>query len=143
MNPLFKALALCVQAHHNQLDRANKPYALHCIRVAEQQTTEERMIVAFLHDVIEDCEITEADLEREFGPEIARKVALLSRGKDQPYEEYIQQVCRDTDCMYVKLSDLHDNTRVDRVDLKAAAKMPRYKKAYDTIITRLAKLSAS
>lgn len=141
--PLFRALALCVQAHDGQIDRDGKPHALHCIRVAEKQTTEDRMVLALLHDVVEDSDVPVAHIEADFGREIARKILLLTRMKDQSYIAYIRCICTDLDCMLIKKADIEDNTRVERVDIKAAKKMPIYKEAHAQIVDRLRELGAS
>ena len=59
---LKKALDIATNAHKEQIDKAGKPYILHPIRVSERCNTVEEKIVALLHDVIEDTEITPTTL---------------------------------------------------------------------------------
>ena len=54
MSLLEKALAIAVEAHRGQKDRAGKPYILHPLRVMGRVSTEDEQIVAILHDVVED-----------------------------------------------------------------------------------------
>ena len=61
-----KAMILAYDAHKNQFDKSNVPYIYHPIHLAEQMDTELECIVALLHDVVEDTEITFKDLEKEF-----------------------------------------------------------------------------
>ena len=57
-----KALHIAQKAHNGQTDKAGKPYILHTIRVAQRCNTDTERIVALLHDVIEDTEITPNNL---------------------------------------------------------------------------------
>lgn len=69
MNELLeKALRIAVEAHAGQMDKAGKPYIFHPLRVCCQCFTDEEKIVAFLHDTIEDIEVTAEDLHSEGFP---------------------------------------------------------------------------
>jgi (p)ppGpp synthase/HD superfamily hydrolase len=137
---ILKALKLCVEAHDGQTDRDGLPHALHSIRVAEKQTTSLRVVIAMLHDVLEDTDVPPERILTEFGETVAVAVAVLTRGKDEPWNAYVQRVCRNEDAMWVKKADIEDNTRVERMDLKAAARMPMYKEAHALIVKSLAGL---
>ena len=52
--------------HHNQIDKAGKLYAEHLQAVVNNlvEPTEEMIAVAWLHDSVEDTEITPNDLSR-------------------------------------------------------------------------------
>ena len=66
MNYLDKAIQIATTAHSNQVDKAGKPYILHPLRVMFKMDTETEMIVAVLHDIMEDCKgITTYYLEKE------------------------------------------------------------------------------
>ena len=53
-----KAIKVMYNAHKDQVDKAGMPYVLHPIHVAEQMQDEDRTIVALLHDVVEDSDMT-------------------------------------------------------------------------------------
>ena len=53
------ALELAVEKHKNQTDKAGNPYILHPLHVMENVNSKEGKIVAILHDIIEDTDITE------------------------------------------------------------------------------------
>lgn len=59
-----------------------KPVLLHSIQVAqmiwERDFSENTVIAAILHDVVEDTDITVADVKREFGQQVARYVESLT-----------------------------------------------------------------
>ncbi len=134
---ILQALRICYEAHAIQLDRDNKPHLFHCIRVAEKQATAERVVIALLHDVLEDSDIPITRLQAEFGEPIAAAVLALTRGKEEPWSSYIDRVCQNVDAMHVKISDISDNTRVERMDAKAAKRMPMYTEAYERITREL------
>ena len=49
-----KALKLCFDAHRDQLDKSGLPYVFHPFHLAEQMDSENAVILALLHDVVED-----------------------------------------------------------------------------------------
>ena len=51
---LEKAILIATQCHTGQVDRRGKPYILHPLRVMLKQRSKENMIIAVLHDVVED-----------------------------------------------------------------------------------------
>ena len=58
-----KALKICFECHKNQVDKAGMPYVFHPMHVADQMLDENTTIVALLHDVVEDTDITLDDLK--------------------------------------------------------------------------------
>ena len=52
------ASKIAYKAHEGQTDKAGVPYIFHPIHIAEQMDSEESCVVALLHDVIEDSDIT-------------------------------------------------------------------------------------
>lgn len=79
----LKALQFATNAHKVQLRKGTKrPYIFHPIGVAEnllnRNCTNKLVSAAFLHDTLEDTQVTYEDLEREFGLYIAEIVKGLS-----------------------------------------------------------------
>ena len=62
---VLKALRIAFAAHAGQFDKAGYPYFLHPYHLAEQMSDEDSVIVALLHDVIEDTSVTVEDLRKE------------------------------------------------------------------------------
>ena len=56
------ALNLCFEAHKNQRDKSGMPYVFHPFHLAEQMKDEKTTIVALLHDVVEDSDVTLDDV---------------------------------------------------------------------------------
>lgn len=112
-----KAMRIAYRAHDGQLDKSGVPYIFHPIHVAEQMQDEETTIVALLHDVVEDTEMTLDDIRREgFSEEILEAIRLLTHQKDTPYLAYVQQLKDNPIARAVKLADLRHNS--DRSRLK-------------------------
>jgi len=136
---LTKALLMCVEEHSKQKpDRDGNPHYAHSIRVMLKQTTPERMIVALLHDIPEDCGLEfYQTIETVFGPKIGYSVWMLTRTEGMPWNQYIRNVMKDEDAMYVKLADIEDNVSPGRMDEKARKNLIMYHEAYADICAAL------
>jgi len=135
MSLIEKCIAFALEAHRGQTDRNNRPYILHPLYLMSQMDTEEEMMTAVLHDVVEDTDYTLADL-REMGlPEsVLRAVSLLTHDKDAlSYDEYVRRLKPDPIARKVKMADLKHNMdirRLSAVTEKDAVRFEKYRKAY-------------
>jgi len=59
-----KARDIAYTAHAGQFDKSGKPYINHSVSVFELVDSQDEKIVALLHDVIEDTDITFDDLRK-------------------------------------------------------------------------------
>ncbi len=118
--PLFeRALALTSVKHAGQKDKGDDPYVMHVIRVMMGVETHEEKIVALLHDLLEDTDMTGEELiELGFKEKTVRQVELLSRKEGEVYMDYIERLAEDHTAIRVKLSDLRDNLRRTRIKEK-------------------------
>lgn len=134
MSDLDTALAIAVEAHRGQVDKAGQPYILHPLRVMARVTTAEERLVAVLHDVVEDSPTTLDDLRAAgFDEAVVRAVDFLTRREDETYEAFIERVDGDALARRVKLADLEDNmtlTRLRELDERAVERLGRYMRAY-------------
>ncbi len=134
MSDLDTALAIAVEAHRGQVDKAGQPYILHPLRVMARVTTAEERLVAVLHDVVEDSPKTLDDLRAAgFDEAVVRAVDFLTRREDETYEAFIERVDGDALARRVKLADLEDNmtlTRLRELDERAVERLGRYMRAY-------------
>ncbi|CAN1345194.1 Probable GTP diphosphokinase RSH3, chloroplastic [Linum perenne] len=94
---VLKAIAFAKTAHHGQFRRTGDPYLTHCIHTARilamlvppaGQRATDTVIAGILHDVVDDTNETLNRIEQEFGVEVARLVAGVSR------LSYINQLLR-------------------------------------------------
>ncbi|HRC62970.1 MAG TPA: HD domain-containing protein, partial [Dehalococcoidia bacterium] len=130
MSDLDTALAIAVEAHRGQVDKAGQPYILHPLRVMARVSTPAERLVAVLHDVVEDSPTTLDDLRAAgFPEEVVRAVDFLTRREDETYEAFIERVTGDPLARRVKLADLEDNmtiTRLNELDDRAVERLGRY-----------------
>lgn len=101
-------------AHAGQADKFNgEPYVLHLERVADLVEEPEAKIVAWLHDIIEDTEVTEEFLRRLFSNRVVDAVKLLTRDGVLPYQAYIVNIRASENplAIAVKIADLKDHLR--------------------------------
>lgn len=133
-----KALRLCFDAHKEQNDKSGLPYVFHPFHLAEQMETEETTIVALLHDIVEDTNITLAELsEEEFDDAVIEALALLTHDKDVDYMDYVRAIKQNPIAKAVKLADLRHNsdlTRLDVIDEKALKRRETYLEAMDFLL---------
>jgi guanosine-3',5'-bis(diphosphate) 3'-pyrophosphohydrolase len=92
---IARALDFAARKHAGQRrkGKAAEPYVNHLAEVARlvAEATEGRdtvaVVAALLHDTIEDTGVSRAELEREFGPEVAALVAEVTDDKALPKAE--------------------------------------------------------
>ena len=130
-----KAMNIAYNAHHGQYDKGGYPYVSHPMHLAEQMDDEIGCIVALLHDVVEDTDVTFEELEKEFPVEVIDVLKLLTHDKVTDYMEYVKKIKTNEIATKVKLADLrhnYDRSRIDR-DLteKDINKGNIYKEAYE------------
>ena len=128
-----KALKLCFEAHKEQVDKSGMPYVFHPFHLAEQMTEEATTVVALLHDVVEDTDISFENLEIQgFSDEILNALKLLTHDKSIPYMDYVAEIKKNIIATKVKLADLKHNsdlTRLSVVDEKTLNRKKKYEKA--------------
>lgn len=110
MANLDMALKIAVEAHTGQVDKVGRPYILHVLRVMSKMETPEEMMVAVLHDVVEDTDITLDNL-REFGfsGDVIMAVNAITKREGDDYGDYLASVSANAIARQVKLADLEDN----------------------------------
>ena len=132
-NMTKKALKLCFDVHKEQVDKSGLPYVFHPFHLAEQMETEDTTIVALLHDVVEDSELTLDDLRQMgFGDAVIAALALLTHDPAVEYMDYVRAIKDNPIARAVKLADLRHNsdlTRLDTLDEKVLARREKYLQA--------------
>ena len=111
------ASKIAYKAHEGQVDKAGVPYIFHPIHIAEQMDTEESCIVALLHDVVEDSDITIDYLSKYFSEEVMGALKILTKNENDDYVEYIKRVKTNKLATKVKLKDLKHNSELTRLDI--------------------------
>ncbi|PZU02188.1 MAG: guanosine-3',5'-bis(diphosphate) 3'-pyrophosphohydrolase [Gordonia sp. (in: high G+C Gram-positive bacteria)] len=129
--------AIAVQAHQGQTDKLGNDYIEHPRSVARRvdQSNPAAIAAALLHDVVEDSEMTPADLADQGIPaDVIASVELLTRRDDVSDDDYYAAIVKDAVALEVKLADLADNTDPSRLGLLDEATQrkltTKYAKAY-------------
>ena len=137
---LDRAIELAKQHHEGQTDKAGNPYIEHPLRVMNQVESEEEKIVAVLHDIVEDTDISLNDLRNEgFSEEVVSAVECLTKQDGENYDSYIERISFNPLAVKIKLADLEDNrdlTRLPEVTDKDLERIEKYDKALEKL-TRL------
>ena len=123
---IHKAFDLADDAHKEQRRASGEPYIMHPLAVAtilaHLQVDKTTLIAALLHDVVEDTEYTEQDLEEKFGHEVAFLVDGVTKleqfqyetKEDRQMENYrkmILAMAKDVRVIMIKLADRLHNMR--------------------------------
>lgn len=131
-----KAMKIAYNAHINQVDKSGVPYIYHPIHLAEQMNTEIECIVALLHDVVEDTDVTFEQLKQDFPEEVIEALKLLTHDKNTDYMEYVKKLKTNPIAKKVKIADIKhnaDETRLEKITVKDIARRNKYKKALEIL----------
>lgn len=128
------ALSIAKKAHAGQVDKAGIDYIQHPLYVASQVKTEQEKAVALLHDVLEDSDITAADLlAYGLSNEVVTAVQTLTKKKGQSYQDYLEKVKSNNLARVVKLADLKHNSDLSRLKSVSDTDRERVKKYKNAI----------
>ena len=93
---LERAIKLAEKYHEGQFDKGGHPYIEHPLRVMEGVESIDEKILAVLHDVLEDCEVSRNQLIKEGIPKyLVEKLEVLCKGKNEKYFDYIDRIKAD------------------------------------------------
>lgn len=139
-----KAHDFGAKMHSGQVRSSGEPYIYHPLAVArilaEMRLDAQTIAAAILHDVIEDTEITKAQLAADFGEDVAElvdgvsklaKVEGMSRAEQQAesFRKLLLAVTQDIRVILIKLADRLHNMRT----LGAMIPEKRRRKAKETL----------
>ncbi len=138
------ALAFAVEAHEGQMRRSGDPYITHPIAVArlvaELRMDSQTVKAALLHDVIEDCDVTAAQLHQRFGADVARLVegatkvehipqpgrAALAAADAQTLRKMLLAMAEDVRVVIIKIADrLHNMQTLEHLPADRRAAIAR------------------
>lgn len=125
MDNFNQALLLATAAHSGQVDKGGHPYIFHPVSVAamlaHSEYSEDHVVVALLHDIVEDTDYTLEDLRSYgFGDTVVDAVDAITRRDGETYWDYIWRCGQNEIARAVKLFDLTDNSRTIRMGDKRA-----------------------
>ena len=104
---ILKAFNFANKYHEGQKRRSGEPYIIHPLNVAYILAgiglDDATICAALLHDVVEDTEITNEDLVKQFGLEIAEMVAGVTKLGTMPFESMEEQQAEDYRKMFLAM----------------------------------------
>ena len=120
------AYAFAHEKHEGQFRKSGEPYVVHVIQVgyilAQLRTGPQTIAAGLLHDVIEDCSVSDDDFKQRFGEEMYRLVEAVTKIgnlKFKDEKEYLASnhrkifiaMAQDVRVILIKLSDRLHNMR--------------------------------
>ncbi|MEZ4701242.1 MAG: hypothetical protein R2834_12970 [Rhodothermales bacterium] len=129
-----RALQRALDAHLGQRDRAGAPYILHPLHLMFQCLDDpDAMVVALLHDTVEDSPLTLDDLRVDgFPSHIVEAVDAMTRRPHESYEAFVARAGGDPLARRVKQVDIEHNLdlrRLDELGPKDIERLQRYHSA--------------
>lgn len=143
-NLIYKALEIVTTLFEHDKDKGGMPYMLHILYVYKHVNSMEEKVVALLHDVIEDKDVTKEDLlEVGFSEKIVKDVEMLTRVKPIEYKDYVENIITNgsREALHVKLADAQNNMDISRIANPTVEDIDRVKRryvpTYEKILNRL------
>ncbi|OHY71423.1 MULTISPECIES: HD domain-containing protein [Stenotrophomonas] len=137
MEWIARARTLATQAHAGQFDKAGQPYIGHVGRVAARVSgDDDAEVVAWLHDVVEDCPGSAAQVQ-DFPAHIQHAVHLLSRNRSADTDLYYAGIAGNPLALKVKLADIADNADEQRLAALDSATAERLRGKYRHALSAL------
>lgn len=141
---LKKAYDMCIEKHKGQFRASGEPFSTHPIEVAniiaDMELDISSITAALLHDVVEDTDVTGAEIKAQFGETIALLVDGVTKLSQIPYhskeEQHIESLrkmflamAKDVRVIVIKLADRLHNMRT----LKSMPEEKQREKARETL----------
>lgn len=127
-----RAHAMADTAHNGQFDKADRPYIEHPKRVVGHllNPSPEESVVGWLHDVVEDTDVSLEYIKDAFGAQVAAAVGAITRRHGENPDQYYARVKANPIALAVKVADLTDNTDPARLALLEPDLRARLEKKY-------------
>ncbi len=107
---MLRAATVATRAHHGQKRKDGTPYIAHPVRVAIRCEDRLAKVVALLHDVIEDCDVTLMDLrEAGFTEDVIAAVDSVTKRAGETYMKFVERARDNEIGKQVKIADIADN----------------------------------
>lgn len=132
-----------VDLHVNKYIKATMqhPYGFeHTLRVANEGKTSSQYLVGLLHDIVEDELATWDDVfDTGLSEYELESLVLLTRTAPYDYKSYIKKIAdsRNQLAIIVKINDLRDHLRIDRIGTYSESHIKRYTESLYVLLAAL------
>ena len=112
-----RAFQTALEAHRGQVDKSGADYINHPLAVAAQVDDVSAIIVALLHDTIEDTALTLDELREKIPltDDETAALKLLTHDEKIPYFDYVAAIKSNPLARRVKIADLRHNADLSRI----------------------------
>ena len=112
-----RAFQTALEAHRGQVDKSGADYINHPLAVAAQVDEISAIIVALLHDTIEDTALTLDELREKIPltDDETAALKLLTHDEKIPYLDYVAAIKSNALARRVKIADLRHNSDLSRI----------------------------
>lgn len=119
---------IATKAHKGQYRHDGEtPYIIHPAAVADFLYGEIEQIVGWLHDVLEDSDMSCSELAKKGVPKLAiDTIVTLTQDRHESYLNYILRVKKNKLATMVKLSDMHHNSLTGTKSQRERYELARY-----------------
>ena len=127
-----ETLQIALDAHKGQKDLDGNPAILHPIAVGIRGGNDAEIKAGFLHDVIEDSDLTIDDLRlKGVAEDVLEALELLTHDKSTDYFEYVGNIARSGNiiAIHTKINDLKHNLERGRRTFLRAVELEDKEKA--------------
>jgi len=148
--PIELARDIATSAHRGQVDKINAPYIEHPAMVAflvqllpdfaaaDASVQEAAVCAAWLHDTVEDTEVTADSLTAVgLAPNVVTAVVALTRTPQVEPDEYYARIRSDAVALLVKTADLASNLMPERVARLDSDSRVRFEERYSHALKEL------
>jgi (p)ppGpp synthase/HD superfamily hydrolase len=116
MATLERAIEIAARFHAGQVDKGGQPYLLHPLRLMFAMRTPQERMAAVLHDIVEDTDVTFADLTCEgFSQDVVAAIQALTKKPGESRIDAAHRAAANPIARAVKLADVMDNMDLSRI----------------------------
>lgn len=139
MDQLQLAQHLATVYHQGQVDIGGTPYIEHPHAVANRLSQDPQLqTLAWLHDLVEDTPLTLDQVSQyPFDSEVLQGLQVITRIGQESYDAYLSRVMTSRLATLVKIEDLHENSRLSRLNREPKTRDWKRLVKYQTAITQL------
>lgn len=141
-----KAYLICERVFDGKRHASGVLYMDHLLSVANRFTDDKAKVVALLHDIVKETELTAGDLNYiGFPSDIVKTVILMTREQGESYDEFINRIINSKNSMalQIKKVDLEQNMNLNNYETVPDEYLNtisvKYRPQYEKIIGYLCK----